>query len=97
MPYFDCDEGDLAGSDATTISRLFNAKSQVYDKSAYYYNMNSPSQETSFATMEDGYTSMEDGYTLEENEHAILTPSQHNNLKQDYNDENTINPKEEDT
>ena len=83
LPYFDCDEGDLAGSDATTISRLFNAKSQVYDKSAYYYNMNSPSQETSFATMDDGYT----------NTNSISN----NNLKQDYNDENTINPKEEDT
>ncbi|HEX2407615.1 MAG TPA: hypothetical protein VHJ38_10465, partial [Nitrososphaeraceae archaeon] len=59
LPYFDCDEGDLAGSDATTISRLFKATSQVYDKTVYYYNMNSPSHETSFATMVvDGYTSM---------------------------------------
>ena len=31
-PYFDCDEGDLAGSDSTTISRLFGAQSLVYDK-----------------------------------------------------------------
>jgi hypothetical protein len=97
LPYFDCDEGDLAGSDATTISRLFNAKSQVYDKSAYYYNMNSPSQETSFATMEDGYTSMEDGYTSMEDEYTNTNSFSNNNLKQDYNDENTINPKEEDT
>jgi hypothetical protein len=54
-------------------------------------------------TMEDGillwkmiysygrwYTSMEDGYT---NTNSFSN----NNLKQDYNDENTINPKEEDT
>jgi hypothetical protein len=99
LPYFDCDEGDLVGSDATTISRLFKATSQVYDKTVYYYNMNSPSQETSFAIMEeDGYTSMEeDGYTsMEENEYAITNSlSTDNNVKQDYNDKNSINTKEE--
>ncbi len=98
LPYFDCDEGDLAGSDATTISRLFNAKSLVYDKSAYYYNMKSPSQETSFATLEDGYTSMEDGYTsMEDDEYATSNSIlDNNNVKQDYNNKNTINTKEED-
>ena len=60
VPYFDCDEGDLAGSDATTIARLFNPTSQVFAKSAYHYNRNSPSKETSFATMDDGYTSKDD-------------------------------------
>ena len=60
LPYFDCDEGDLAGSDATTIARLFNPTSQVFAKSAYHYDMNSPFKETSFATMDDGYTSMDD-------------------------------------
>ena len=33
LTYFDCDEGDLAGSDEPTISRLFSASSQVYQKS----------------------------------------------------------------
>ena len=60
VPYFDCDEGDLAGSDATTIARLFNPTSQVFAKSAYHYDMNSPSKETSFATMDDDYTSKDD-------------------------------------
>ncbi len=91
LPFFDCDEGDLAGSDATTISRLFRATSQVYDKTVYYYNMNSPSQETSFASMEeDGYTSME------EEEYSITNSlSNDNNVKQYYNDKNSINTKKE--
>jgi hypothetical protein len=33
LTYFDCDEGDLAGPDETTISRLFSASSQTYQKS----------------------------------------------------------------
>jgi hypothetical protein len=33
LTYFDCDEGDLAGSDETTISRLFSASSNVYRES----------------------------------------------------------------
>ena len=45
-----------------TQANLFNPTSLVYAKSAYYYDMNSPSQETSFATMDDGYTSMDDEY-----------------------------------
>lgn len=103
LPYFDCDEGDLAGSDITTIARLFNAKSQVYAKSAYYYDMNSPSQETSFATINDGYTPNEDGYPLmkdgytsmEKDEYAITNSiSSDNNVKQDYNVKNSINTNE---
>jgi len=49
---FDCDEGDLAGTGATTIARLFNAKSQVYNKTDSYYEMHAKSnQVTSFATL----------------------------------------------
>ena len=33
LTYFDCDEGDLAGPDETTISRLFSTSSQVYRES----------------------------------------------------------------
>jgi hypothetical protein len=33
LTYFDCDEGDLTGSDESTISRLFSSSSQVYQKS----------------------------------------------------------------
>jgi hypothetical protein len=79
LPYFDCDEGDLAGSDATTIARLFSPTSQVYTKSAYHYDMKSPSKETSFATMDDGYTpmdndyaTMDDGYTPMDNDYATM-------------------------
>lgn len=105
-PYFDCDEGDLAGSDTTTISRLFGAKSQVYDKSAYYY-LNNPTHQESFATVDDdGYTPIEDdGYTpIEENQYgsteddmyAITNFLSDDNVKQDYNVKNLINTKEED-
>ncbi|HET7642719.1 MAG TPA: hypothetical protein VFK40_04365, partial [Nitrososphaeraceae archaeon] len=52
IEYFDCDEGDLAGSGNTTIARLFNAKSLVYDKTQSYYEMHSkPNQVVSFATL----------------------------------------------
>jgi hypothetical protein len=111
LPNFDCDEGDLAGSDATTIARLFSPTSQVYAKSAYYYDMNSPSKETSFATIDDGYTSTDDGYTstddgytstddgytsMETDEYDITNSiSSDNNLKQNYNVKNSINANEE--
>jgi hypothetical protein len=97
LPNFDCDEGDLAGSDATTIARLFSPTSQVYAKSAYYYDMNSPSKETSFATIDDGYTSTEDGYTSMETDEYDITNSisSDNNLKQNYNVKNSINANEE--
>ncbi len=52
IEYFDCDEGDIAGSDKTTIARLFNAKSLVYDKTHSYYETHSkPDQVVSFATL----------------------------------------------
>lgn len=41
LPYFDCDEGDLAGPDDSTISRLFSASSHVYQESKSYFNNNS--------------------------------------------------------
>ena len=72
LPYFDCDEGDLAGSDATTIARLFSPTSQVYTKSAYHYDMKSPSKETSFATMDNDYATMDDGYTPMDNDYATM-------------------------
>ena len=99
LPYFDCDEGDLAGSDATTIARLFSPTSQVYTKSAYHYDMKSPSKETSFATMDNDYATMDDGYTPMENDEYDITSSisSDNNVKQDYNHKNSINTKEDDT
>jgi hypothetical protein len=52
IEYFDCDEGDLAGSEQTTIARLFNAKSQVYDKTKSYYDTHAkPDKGISFATL----------------------------------------------
>ena len=52
IEYFDCDEGDLAGSEQTTIARLFNAKSQVYDKTKSYYDTHAkPDKVISFATL----------------------------------------------
>ena len=111
LPYFDCDEGDLAGSDAITIARLFSPTSQVYTKSAYHYDMKSPSKETSFATMDNDYATMDndyatmdndyatmdDGYTPMENDEYDITSSisSDNNVKQDYNHKNSINTKED--
>jgi hypothetical protein len=97
LPYFDCDEGDLAGSGATTIARLFSPLSQVYAKSASVYDMNSPSKETSFDTIEDGYTPMDDGYTpMETDEYdATNSVSSDNDPKQNYNVKNSFNANEE--
>ena len=41
LPYFDCDEGDLSGSDGPTISRLFSPHSLVYKKSQNIFNNSS--------------------------------------------------------
>jgi len=41
LTYFDCDEGDLAGPDEPTISRLFSPSSQVYQESKSFHKNNS--------------------------------------------------------
>ena len=41
LTYFDCDEGDLAGPDESTISRLFSSSSQVYQKSQNIFSNSS--------------------------------------------------------
>ena len=53
VEYFDCNEGDIQSTTKPTKSSLFNAKSQVYNKTAYHYNMYSKDQKTYFATMDD--------------------------------------------
>jgi hypothetical protein len=90
MKYFDCNEGDIQSTTTPTQVNLFNPNSLVYDKSAYYYNMHSPSQETSFDTMDEEYASTTKSPT-------ITNSLSNNNVKQDYiNNKNTINTKEED-
>jgi hypothetical protein len=105
MEYFDCNEGDIQSTTQPTEANLFKPTSLVYAKSAYYYDMHSPSQETSFATlhdgytpMYDGYTPMYDGYTPMYDAYATTTNSfsSNNNVNQDYVNKNTINAKEED-
>ena len=49
--YFDCNEGDIQSTTATTKTALFKAKSQVYNKTAAYYDMYSKPQVVSFATL----------------------------------------------
>jgi hypothetical protein len=53
LEYFDCNEGDIQSTTKPTQSSLFKAKSQVYNKTAYHYNMYSKDQQTYFATMDD--------------------------------------------
>ncbi|HET8793916.1 MAG TPA: hypothetical protein VFM31_08985 [Nitrososphaeraceae archaeon] len=103
-PYFDCDEGDLAGSDATTISRLFGPQSLVYDKTAYHY-LNNPSHQESFAAMDDDYIEddsygpiEDDSYgPIEDDRYAITNFPSKNNVKRYQNIENSINTREENT
>ncbi len=56
IDYFDCNEGDIQSTSFPTKANLFTAKSQVYNKTAYYYNMYSKDQVTYFATMDDDDT-----------------------------------------
>lgn len=51
--YFDCNEGDIQSTTSTTKTTLFKPKSQVYNKTAYYYDMYSNPKKTSFATLND--------------------------------------------
>ena len=96
LEYFDCNEGDIQSTTKPTEANLFKAGSLVYDKSAYYYNMYSPSPETSFTTMEDEYAPMEDEYTITKSSKTTITNSFSNsNLKQDHNNKYPINPKED--
>ncbi|MGE5634520.1 MAG: hypothetical protein ACM3VV_04765 [Deltaproteobacteria bacterium] len=87
LEYFDCNEGDIQSTTEPTIANLFKPTSQVYAKSAYYYDMNSPSQEMSFAIMDD------DEYTQMDEEYATTNSLSNNNIKQGYNHKNTINSK----
>jgi hypothetical protein len=98
MEYFDCNEGDIQSTTQPTEANLFKPTSLVYAKSSYYYDMHSPSQETSFDTMYDGYTPMYDGYTPMYDAYATTTNSfsSNNNVNQDYVNKNTINAKGED-
>jgi hypothetical protein len=51
LNYFDCNEGDIQSTTATTKTSLFKGKSQVYNKTAAYYNMYSKPQVVSFANL----------------------------------------------
>ena len=83
MEYFDCNEGDIQSTTQPTEANLFKPTSLVYAKSAYYYDIHSPSQETSSATMYDEYA-------------TTNSFSSNNNVNQEYVNKNTINAKEED-
>src|SRR5215212_6797189 len=49
--FFDCNEGDIKSITAPTEANLFKSKSQVYNKTATYYNMYSKPKVTSFDTL----------------------------------------------
>ena len=51
VDYFDCNEGDIKSTKSPTKSSLFKAKSQVYNKTASYYNMYSKPNVVSFTTL----------------------------------------------
>jgi hypothetical protein len=75
IDYFDCNEGDIQSTTSPTKASLFKAKSQVYNKTATYYNMFSKAKVVSFAT-------------LDNNDTTTITPTKStnkvsNNIKQD--------------
>ena len=50
--YFDCNEGDIQSTTLPTKATLFKAKSQVYNKTATYYQMHSKPKVVSFDTLD---------------------------------------------
>jgi hypothetical protein len=50
--YFDCNEGDIKSTSKPTKATLFKAKSQVYNKTATYYQMHSKPKVVSFDTLD---------------------------------------------
>ncbi len=51
--YFDCNEGDIQSTTLPTKATLFKAKSQVYNKTATYYQMHSKPKVVSFDTLDN--------------------------------------------
>ena len=84
--YFDCNEGDIKSTTKPTEANLFKAKSQVYNKTAYYYNMYSKDQVTYFSTIGNDDTTTKSTTTG----NYLLN----SNVKQD-NNKKAINTKEE--
>jgi hypothetical protein len=70
---FDCNEGDIQSTTATTKTSLFKPHSLVNDKTNYYYDMHSNPQMTSFATIGDSYDTMESIPSNNEVYNAIIT------------------------
>ena len=85
IEYFDCNEGDIQSTTKPTEANLLKAKSQVYNKTAYYYNMYSKDQVTYFATMDDDDTTTKSTITS----NSLLN----SNVKQDDN-KKAINTKD---
>ena len=54
--YFDCNEGDIQSTTLPTKATLFKAKSQVYNKTATYYQMHSKPKVVSFDTLDNEKT-----------------------------------------
>jgi hypothetical protein len=53
IEYFDCNEGDIQSTTLPTKATLFKAKSQVYNKTATYYQMHSKPKVVSFDTLDN--------------------------------------------
>jgi hypothetical protein len=87
IEYFDCNEGDIQSTTKPTEANLFKSKSQVYNKTAYYYNMYSKDQVTYFATIDKGNDTATKSATTS---NPFLT----GNVKQD-NNKKAINTKDD--
>ena len=87
--YFDCNEGDIQSTTSTTKTSLFKPKSQVYNKTAYYYNMYSSPQVTSFATLAVNNETTTTNSTIAQNSLS------NSNTKQDNDTKKVINAEED--
>jgi hypothetical protein len=87
IDYFDCNEGDIKSTTKPTEANLFKAKSQVYNKTAYYFNMYSKDQITYFTTIYDDDTTTKSITTS----NSLLN----GNVKKQDNNKKAINTKED--
>jgi hypothetical protein len=86
LNYFDCNEGDIQSTIATTKTSLFKAKSQVYNKTATYYNLYSKPKVVSFDTLDNNNDTIKSKTTNLSNSNVIQNiKKSSSNTKEDNN------------
>ncbi|MGI9012542.1 MAG: hypothetical protein ACR2F1_15335 [Nitrososphaeraceae archaeon] len=91
IDYFDCNEGDIQSTTSPTEASLFKAKSQVYNKTATYYNMYSKPKVVSFDTL--GNDTIESTTNYLSNNNGQQDNKKSSNIKEDNNSNKPVQVK----